>query len=407
MNRIRTNVLPKLKSDMLGSWLIILYAFTLPVSVALNNLFAALMLLFWLYRGNYKETWLLIKRSKILQAFLLFFLLHIVGMLWTEDLSWGKHVLRKEWMFLFAPILMSLVRKEHIRYYLSAFLLSMTLSEIISYLIWFKVIPPIFHATIYDPTPFIHHTSYNPLLAVAIYLMGYFILFDKTLNIKQKMVLGFFFITMSINMFITGGRAGQVGYLFAVTILFFQYFDKSFIKAFLVSSLVVGGIFFTAFFSSQIFQDRIKLVVSDIKNFDANTNSSVGLRINFAINTMEIIKKDPFMGVGTGDFKKRYEEVNREKTPNVVTAKQPHNMYLLEMAQFGLIGLAVLLYIFYTQISFAGTEKDHMRKRVGIFLPLFFMVIMLSDSYLLGHHTTNLFILFSAFLYRPFDETGQ
>jgi len=394
---------------MLGSWLIILYAFSLPISVAVNNIFAALMLLFWLFRGNYIETWLLIKRSKVLQAFLLFIVLHIVGMLWTDDLSWGWHVFRKEWMFLFAPILMSLVKKEHIRYYLSAFLLSMTFSEIISYLIWFKAIPPIFHASIYDPTPFIHHTSYNPLLAVAIYLMGNFILFDQTLGIKQKLVLGFFVITMSINMFITGGRAGQVGYLFALTILFFQYFDKNFLKALFVSTLVVGGVFFTAYFVSQIFQDRIHLVVSEIENFDSDTtdmNNSVGLRINFVINTIEIIKKDPVIGVGTGDFKKRYEEVNREKTPNVVTAKHPHNMYLLEMAQFGLIGLAVLLYIFYTQISFAGTEKDHMRKRVGIFLPLFFMVIMLSDSYLLGHHTTNLFILFSAFLYRPFDETG-
>ena len=407
MNSIRVNLLAKFKNDILGSWLVILYTFTLPVSVALNNLFAALMLLFWLYRGNYIETWLLIKRSKVLQAFLLFFVLHIVGMLWTDDLSWGWHVLRKEWMFPFAPILMSLVKREYIRYYLSAFLLSMTFSEIISYLIWFKIIPPILHASIYDPTPFIHHTSYNPLLAIAIYLLGYFLLFDNSLDIKRKIVLGFFFVTMSTNMFITGGRAGQIGYLFAITILFFQYFNKSFFKAFIFSFFVVGSIFFTAYFGSQIFQDRIKLIVNDVETFNSDTNSSVGLRINFAINTVEIIKKDPFLGVGTGDFKKRYEEVNKENTPNVVKTEHPHNMYLLEMAQFGIIGLFVLLYIFYRQITFARAEKNDTRKQIGIFLPLFFMVIMLSDSYLIGHHTTNLFILFSAFLYRPFDEISQ
>ncbi|AKF25915.1 hypothetical protein YH65_02240 [Sulfurovum lithotrophicum] len=401
------NILPKLKSEQLGSWLVILYAFTLPISVAINNIFAAFILLFWLLKGNYKQTWQLIKDSKVLQAFLLFFLLHIVGLLWTEDFSWGLHMIKKEWMFLFAPIIMSLVKKEHIRYYVSAFLLAMTLSEIISYLIWFKVIPPIFHASVYDPTPFIHHTSYNPLLAVAIYLMGYFILFDKTLNIKEKAVLGLFIVTMSINMFITGGRAGQVGYLVAVIILFFQYFDKNFFKALLVSFLVVGGVSLTAYFGSQIFQDRIKLAVSQIENFDSDTNSSVGLRINFAINTLEMIKEDPLIGVGTGDFKKRYEEINMEKTPNIASTKQPHNMYLLEMAQFGLVGLFILLYIFYSQIRFAQREMNDLRKKIGIFLPLFFMVIMLSDSYLLGHHTTNLFVLFSAFLYRPFNEKSE
>jgi len=404
MNSTMVNILAKLKSDLIGSWLVILYAFTLPVSVAVNNVFAALMFLFWLLKGNYKQTWQLIMDSKVLQAFLLFFLLHIVGLLWTEDFSWGMHMIKKEWMFLFAPIIMSLVKKEHIRYYISAFLLAMTLSEIISYLIWFKVIPPIFHASVYDPTPFIHHTSYNPLLAIAIYLMGYFVLFDKKLDIKEKTVLGLFIVTMSINMFITGGRAGQVGYLVAIIILFFQYFDKNFLKAILISSVMIGSIFGTAYFSSQIFQDRINLIGSNIKQFDQNANTSVGMRINFALNSIEIIKEHPLFGVGTGDFKISYDDMNRKKSPQVTTCNHPHNMYLLEMVQFGLVGLFVLLYIFYTQIRFAQGEKNNLRRKVGLFLPLFFMVIMLSDSYLHGHHTTNLFLLFSAFLYKPFED---
>ena len=41
----------------------------------------------------------------------------------------------------------------------------------------------------------------------------------------------------------------------------------------------------------------------------------------------------------------------------------------------------------------------------GILLPLFFMILMLSDSYLLGHFTSLLFVFFSSFIYKDFEKT--
>lgn len=393
--------------DTLGLWFMVLFGFSLPLSVAVNNIFAALIILLWLYRGSYHETWTLIKRSRVATAVMLFIFLHVLAMLWTEDIEWGLIIIKKECKLLLIPIMMSLVRREHTQYYISAFLLAISISELLSYLIWFEAIPPFLHATIYDPTPFIHHTSYNPLLAFAIYLTGYYLLFNTQLNKLQKVLLAFFFITMSINMFITGGRAGQVGYLVVLTILFFQYFDKHFLITLLLSAVVLGGILFTAYSSSQIFRDRVDLAGSDIKNFDKNKNTSVGLRMNFALNSMEIIKENPWFGVGTGDFKNSYVRVNAKNTPSALVAAHPHNMYLLEMVQFGLLGLLSLLAIFYFQIRFALHAKDDMCGKIGMALPLLFMVIMLSDSYLLGHYTTMLFVFFSAFLYRPLNETDE
>jgi len=37
--------------------------------------------------------------------------------------------------------------------------------------------------------------------------------------------------------------------------------------------------------------------------------------------------------------------------------------------------------------------------QVGVAMPLLFLIIMWSDSYLLGHYTSNLYILFSAYIY--------
>ena len=43
-------------------------------------------------------------------------------------------------------------------------------------------------------------------------------------------------------------------------------------------------------------------------------------------------------------------------------------------------------------------------RNAGITLPLIFLILMLSDSYLLGHYTSLLFVFFSAFLYKDFEK---
>ena len=72
---------------------------------------------------------------------------------------------------------------------------------------------------------------------------------------------------------------------------------------------------------------------------------------------------------------------------------------MLVLAQLGIAGLASLLWIFYNQFKIAINSSSKLVANVGIALPLFYLIIMFSDSYLLGHFTSNLFILFSSFIY--------
>jgi O-antigen ligase len=82
----------------------------------------------------------------------------------------------------------------------------------------------------------------------------------------------------------------------------------------------------------------------------------------------------------------------------------PHNMYVLITAQLGLLGLASMLLIFYHQLKFSLSSKINIVRDLGVVLPLLFLVIMWSDSYLLGHYTTILFVFFSSFLYKDFEK---
>ena len=92
-------------------------------------------------------------------------------------------------------------------------------------------------------------------------------------------------------------------------------------------------------------------------------------------------------------------------TPSLPNATNPHNMYILVLAQFGLLGLVSLMSIFYYQMRFSIYASNKFIRHVGFALPVLFLVIMWSDAYLLGHYTTLLFVFFSSFLHKDFEKS--
>jgi O-antigen ligase len=325
--------------------------------------------------------------------------------LWTEDLIWGLHIVHKMWYFIgLFPILYTIVRKDYIGHYISAFLLAISITEVCSYLVWFEVIAPFKNATIGNPTPFMSHISYNPILAFAIYLVSHDIFFNKKITNLIFSVYSFFVISMSINMFITGGRAGQVGFFVMLSILIFQILDKKRIKALITIFIVIPSIFFSAYQTSYSFQTRVDLAISETLSYSNESTTSLGLRLNFTLNSFDIIRQNPIIGVGTGDFPVEYQKINKINSPTLPNITNPHNMYTLVLTQLGFFGFLSMLSIFYYQIKLSYNSSNKFIRDVGITLPLMFLVMMLSDSYLLGHYTTLMFVFFSSFLYKDFEK---
>ena len=220
-------MIKSLDLDKVYQFSLITIAFFMPLTVFGANFFIVLVSILWLCSGNYGAKLALIRDSKLMLASILFFLLHLAGLVWTDDMEWGFHILHKMWYFLLLfPIFYTIVRQDYIKFYVGAFLIAITISEIVSYLIWFGLIPPFKYATISNPTAFMSHVSYNPILAFSIYLLCYEVFLNGILSKLKNLLYLFFAITMSINMFITGGRAGQVMFFLMVAILSFQIFSK-------------------------------------------------------------------------------------------------------------------------------------------------------------------------------------
>ena len=398
-------MLEKIRIDNIYQFLLILLAFLMPLTVFGANLIIVIIVTIWLFSGDYQSKYKLIITNNFLIASIIFFSIHVIGLIWTEDLLWGLEIVHKMWYFLLLlPVLYTIVQERYIKHYVTSFLVAMSFTEVISYLVWFQIIPPFKYAYVHDPTPFMSHVSYNPILAFAIYLLTHKLFFNKNLSLTKFFMYSFFSITMTINMFITGGRAGQVMYFAMLVMLIFQFFNSDKLKSLIAISILIPGIFYTAYQTSDQFQLRVNSAVTSTFLYEKNTNTSVGQRLTFAINSWEIIKKNPLIGVGTGDLPKEYKKVNMVNSPQNPNTTNTHNMYTLVGIQLGVLGVFSMLTIFYYQVKLSYKSTNRFIRDTGITLPLLFLLIMWSDSYLLGHYTTLMYVFFSSFLYRDFDK---
>ncbi len=378
--------------------------FVLPLSTAASYIIALLIILLWLARGDFSNDWKQLRNNPVALSVTGFVLLHIVGLLWTTDIKNGIYVLKKESVLLLLPILMLFAKKEHIDLYINTFLIAMTASMSLSFAVWFEVIPPAPGIKTADPTPFMSHISYTPYLTIAVSLILYRLLFSRDIAMPARVLYVVMAVSMSINIFITRGRAGQIMFFAMIGIVIFQYNQKNLIRAATLSFFGILTAFLLSYSTSDVFRSRLHEAVNNINTYESKKTTDVGLRIAFTLNSLEIIKKHPLSGVGTGDFNIEYEKVNALHSPDMPATGNPHNMYVLALVQFGIIGLLSLLALLYTQILQAGKSNNLLRRNFGIALPVLFALIMFSDSYLRGHFTTMLFAYFSSFIYKDYED---
>ena len=109
-------MLNKISLNQVYQFLLVILAFLLPLSVFLANLIIVIIVVLWLFTGNYESKYHQIIGNKFILASIVFYCLHIVGLIWTEDLEWGLVILHKMWYFiLLLPILFTIVEQKYIK----------------------------------------------------------------------------------------------------------------------------------------------------------------------------------------------------------------------------------------------------------------------------------------------------
>lgn len=389
---------------LINSWLLAGVFFTIPIHAAEANILSGLMLLLWLIEGRFKEKWERLSGNPVFWIFSAYLAVIMLSLLWSEDLGWGWEMVARHVYFMFFPVYLTVVRREHIKFYISAFLLSVSITEILAYYNWTRM-----HFAPWLPegvrsredameiAPFVDHIMYSPIFAFGAYLVGHALIFQQ-MPVWRRVLFSVFLLTITTNIFIAGGRAGQVGMLAMMGLLVMQRFWRRPLLASSLAGMLVATLFLAGYQSSNAFEQRVDAAVYEIVHYQSTPNASASNRINFAVNTLRIIRENMWLGVGVGDFPKEYEVVNQVYTPGWVSTVNPHNQFLLSAVSVGFGGLLLLILVFLGPVYLSRHVHDDLQKmRVG--LVVLFSIICLSESYLFRSNTSLMFILFSAAFY--------
>ena len=383
-----------------NSHLLVALIFAVPISTAASNIFAALLLIGWLARADFGNDWRRIRDNRFALAAAVFFALHVLGMAWTENVDDGVAQIRKAWKFLLVPVFIACAQRQHVDRYLTAFIGALAVAVAISFAIYFELMPPINKATVDNPVPFATHVVYGPLLALGIYLLGHRVLFGGELAKWQRGLLTLLLAAMCTNLFVTDGRAGHVAFFVLAVVLCVQYAGLSLKSATLAAALVLGT-FAVAYLGNDDFRHRTVAAVTGDAHRGGRYDVSVDERSAYLRNGWQVIRDHPLLGVGSGDLAAEMARRHQENQSDLRLRRNPHNMYILMAGQFGVLGMASLLWLFVAQIraALARAQKDVVA-RFGLALPIVFLVLCLVESYLAVHATSLLFCVFSAFLYQ-------
>ena len=352
----------------------------IPTSIAITNLIIALLALCWIIEGNFKAKFDIIKSSKWMLAVFALIGLYSLGMLWGNVHSNYEGQFQRLALLLVFPILMTMdLKQETIRRAVFSFLAVTFISALTAIAINNNIISQLGHYFSFiklsnNNSAFIKYNYHNVLLALSFTISLYILIEKKT---TYSSLLFLFIIAYTISIFTEAGRAGQVIFNLSAVFYIFYYNRKKFLK--LCALLVLLFSFqFVIYNYSHVYKSRLNSASNIIQNngFDVSDNLE-DIRYVFMKETLSRILKKPVLGYGTGSFGSIFE--NEVKSGhNFDKYTTPHNQYLYVWFELGILGLVLLILIFYHQVKELFRQKDGIHK---VLLPLSFMFLMLVDSY--------------------------
>ena len=212
--------------DKLHSIFFILLGLSIPLSIAVSNIFIGLIVIIWIIEDDMKRKWGQIISSKWMSSILLLIILYCVGIIWG-DIGVGKFQMLT--LFLMFIILQtSRFKQSDLKLGTLCFLFATLLSALLSILINYNIILPLHNyisiiSSRWHIAAFTSYNYHNILLAFSSLVCFYLFAEKKS---QYRWVFLICIIIYSFSIFIERGRAGQLVLLLFLSIYSVYYFKR-------------------------------------------------------------------------------------------------------------------------------------------------------------------------------------
>ncbi|MEP7263551.1 MAG: O-antigen ligase family protein [Bacteroidota bacterium] len=349
-------------SASIHPWIIRLfctYVFILPFSSWMASLVLAfLFVLCLIYKISEKK--FLRFSSFVMLWLILFYLLHVTGLLYTENYSYAGLDLQIKLSFLLMPLLIDQIPlpasafRRLTRSFIAGctlFSLILLVNAVMEYYIWHNG-----SSFFYTDFCSLQHVAYLTLyINCALFFLAdeFFRLPGYRLRNRYLLVLWMIFLVIIITLL--ASRTAQMAALVSVSLYLFLLRRKT---SRFASSLTFSGITAVAMIlifllisgNRNRFDNPVSQPVPITNNIDVNESSTIQHNVRFEVwkNTLEVYRQHPVLGVGTGDIKdalnRQYELAGFRE--GLEFNLSPHNQFLHTLLVLGIPGIITLLLIF-------------------------------------------------------------
>jgi O-antigen ligase len=342
-----------------------------------------LLLIVWIYEGNFSEKYLFLKSNKYFFTLPLLFLAFGLGMLYTDNISYGFQKIETRLSLLFLPILLPTMRfanwnqnKEKYAYWFIGAATTGSFLSIARGLYFYFVERASLNSGAFIENPVGYNYFFSSRLTslfmhpgyYAIFvLMAIFVLVNLLLQNRKKHLNGWTLLAIGILMtlvFLSYAKAALLVLVVLCAVLGFQvaYRFKKLIYLTYSGLLAVVVLLIFYFFVPNT-QERIQ-VIRDIQNqqLDPTSTESTQARVHAWMAAKETFAKAPIFGFGTGDGNdelfKTYEE--QAYTGALSAELNAHNEYLQTGLALGLVGILLLIFPLILALKRAFQTKNFM-----------------------------------------------
>jgi O-antigen ligase len=398
-------------------WGIVLIGLSVPVSVALDNVLLGLVMLGAVFSlGSIARVSL--SHPVARAAIFLFAALTLAMFYGATPFKEALSTLGKYVDLLFVPIFILLLSTGNVRRRARyAFIAAMAVTLLLSYLVGLQILPvmswmsPI--AEPGNPVVFHSHITQNNMMAFAVFLA--MLESRDAATLAKRVAWGGFALLGTVNvLFMVQGRTGYL----ILMVLLGWFVWSSLAHAMhrrgkvwgwkqglgIVLAIAMAG--YLAYHTSARLHDRVAQVLADYVAWtpDHGKLTSTGQRLDFYSNTLQIVRGHPLAGVGTGGFPAAYAQQTLGK--DVMETNNPHNEYLMIAVQTGVVGFALLLYLFYTQWRNAHLLSTLLEQDAARGLVLAYTVNCMLNSALRDHADGLFFAFMTAALFAGLQRGG-
>lgn len=253
-----------------------LFAVSLPLSPFLLSVSQFVLVGNWILEGNFSGKFQLLKKRKGLWVFLLFFLFHLTGMIYTADFYSGIQDLKIKLPLLLLPLIIGTSRPLSERE-LNRVLALFAIATFISTLICFYYYTKSPFGDTRNISVFISHIRLSILINIAVFSLGYLIFRYYHFSGKGYKIAGFLVICWLIYFNSLLQSVTGIMVFLALIILFvfhFSTFSKSYIiRGILIAFTGLVIIYFAASFvtSIKLFSDH-QINLEDLELVTMNGN---------------------------------------------------------------------------------------------------------------------------------------